>query len=172
MKSNFKTRFLADRVSQQPNEAGFTLIELLMVIIILGILSAIAMPPLLKQANKAKQVEAKIAIGSMNHTQQSYYLENSVFTENLNELGIGLQQQTEYYEYKIKIATGGAVVTNNGLSLVQSLRSYVGVTYVDTSSVTNAITSVKLCESPSDGIGTEQNVASGGCPANWKTLAQ
>jgi prepilin-type N-terminal cleavage/methylation domain-containing protein len=45
------------RASQ--SESGFTLVELLVVIIIVGILSAIALPSFLNQANKAKQSEAK-----------------------------------------------------------------------------------------------------------------
>jgi type II secretory pathway pseudopilin PulG len=55
------------------------LIELLVVIIIIGILAAIALPSFLNQANKAKQSEAKTYVGSMNRGQQAYFLENDTF---------------------------------------------------------------------------------------------
>jgi prepilin-type N-terminal cleavage/methylation domain-containing protein len=64
MKTEFKAKFL-QHLQQRRQDKGFTLIDLLVVIIIIGILSAIALPAFLTQANKAKQSEAKQYIASM-----------------------------------------------------------------------------------------------------------
>ena len=80
---------------------GFTLIELLVVIIIIGILSAIALPSFLNQAAKAKQSEAKTYIGSVNRAQQSYRIENPSFASDFTALQIGIPTQTTNYIYAI-----------------------------------------------------------------------
>jgi len=46
-------------------EKGFTLVELMIVIVIVGILSAVALPNFLNQASKAKATECTTQIGSV-----------------------------------------------------------------------------------------------------------
>ena len=46
-------------------EKGFTLVELMIVIVIVGILSGVALPNFLNQANKAKATECTSQIGSV-----------------------------------------------------------------------------------------------------------
>jgi len=101
MKSEFKTKLIQHMLNKKNGEKGFTLIELLVVIIIIGILAAIALPSFLNQASKARQSEAKTYVGSMNRTQQAYYLEKQEFAPNLQTLALGVAQTTQNYSYGV-----------------------------------------------------------------------
>ena len=58
---------------------AFTLIELLIVVIIVGILAASAVPLYLSQAQRARTVEAVAGLGSVRHEQDAYFAENSAY---------------------------------------------------------------------------------------------
>ena len=58
---------------------GFTLIELMIVVAIIGILAAIAIPDFLKFQAKAKQSEAKTNLGAIFTTQVSYFGEQNTY---------------------------------------------------------------------------------------------
>ena len=55
---------------------GFTLVELMVVIVIVGILSAIALPNFLRQTDKAKATEAKQNIASTLKQAQAQFIED------------------------------------------------------------------------------------------------
>jgi type IV pilus assembly protein PilA len=110
MSSQIKAKLLQHFAGKKKATGGFTLIELLVVIIIIGILSAIALPSFLNQANKAKQSEAKTYVGSVNRAQQAYYMENGTMAINTQfaQLGLGINTTTKSYRYRLVDATPSA----------------------------------------------------------------
>ena len=99
----------------------------MVVIIIIGILSAIALPAFLNQANKAKQSEGKQYVSSINKGQQAYYAENTKFGTDVPTLGLGLKTATTNYDYTV---TGGAssadALATPNTSTIASLKGYAG----------------------------------------------
>ena len=152
MSTQIKAKLLQHFAGKKKANGGFTLIELLVVIIIIGILSAIALPSFLNQANKAKQSEAKTYIGSMNRAQQAYYLEQNAFAgqNNFGQLGLGISPNTTNYAYTITAPTtsGTIGVTNqakpNGSA--SAVKAYVGGVEVGIVNGTEATTLAVLCE--------------------------
>ncbi|MBW4502808.1 MAG: prepilin-type N-terminal cleavage/methylation domain-containing protein [Scytonema hyalinum WJT4-NPBG1] len=150
MKTQIKAKFLRYILNKKQEEQGFTLIELLVVIIIIGILSAIALPSFLNQANKAKQTEGKTYVGSMNRAQQTYYLENGKFASNdeFDNLGLGIATTTTNYNYAILPATGATTtVTNQARPRTDGIKAYIGGVKLGNVTRTNEATTVAvLCE--------------------------
>lgn len=70
-----KKLLLARRKQKDINE-GFTLVELMVVIVIVGILSAVALPNFLNQTKKAAATEAKQQVSSIFKQAHTYVLEN------------------------------------------------------------------------------------------------
>lgn len=67
---------LKQKQARTPN--AFTLVELLVVVAIVGILSAVALPNFLSQTDKAKATEAKTQISSTLKQAHAKYLEDGV----------------------------------------------------------------------------------------------
>ncbi|MBG1242796.1 type IV pilin-like G/H family protein [Nostoc sp. NZL] len=181
MKTELKAKFLQHILDKKKENEGFTLIELLVVIIIIGILSAIALPSFLNQANKAKQSEAKTYVGSMNRAQQAFYLEKNSFAAqaDFGNLGLGVATQTTNYIYKIDGGgAGSSIATNQAQTVVASapLKTYIGgVGVVVQSGTSEATTIATLCEADkarvntgADGTDAFTDVTS--CPADYTAL--
>src|SRR5438876_5463750 len=68
--------------------AGFTLIELVIVVTIIGILAALAIPNFMSYQAKAKQSEAKVGLGGIFTAATAYFASNGTYTvTSPSELG-------------------------------------------------------------------------------------
>jgi len=85
---------------------GFTLIELMIVVAIIGILAAIAIPNFLRFQAKSKQAEAKTNLGSIGTTAESYRVEKDTYQVTaLSDLG-WQPQGTPRYSYWYAVGAG------------------------------------------------------------------
>jgi type II secretion system protein G len=64
------------------NEKGFTLIELMIVIVIIGILAAIAIPRFATVRDDAEQASCRQNLNSLATAEEMYYADNASYTDN------------------------------------------------------------------------------------------
>ncbi len=72
---------------KQLNEQGFTLIELLVVVLIIGILSAIALPQYQKAVEKSRSAQAITLLRSAYQAASAYYMANGSYPATFADMG-------------------------------------------------------------------------------------
>ena len=75
---------------------GFTLIELMIVVAIIGILAAIAIPNFIKFQARAKQSEAKANLKAMFTSEKAYFQEKDKFSSLVGEVGFAPERNNRY----------------------------------------------------------------------------
>jgi prepilin-type N-terminal cleavage/methylation domain-containing protein len=80
---------------------GFTLIELMIVVAIIGIMAAIAIPNFMNYMCKSKQTEAKQSLGAIATGNESWAAEDdaSSYTTNTVEIGFNPRGTPKYTYY-------------------------------------------------------------------------
>jgi type IV pilus assembly protein PilA len=106
------------------NSSGFTLVELMVVVAIIGILAAVAIPNYQKYQAKARQSEAKIALASIFTAEKSFSAENSTYTACLTQAGYVPEGANRYYTVGFSDAAAGSATCGNGGAIV-NCKSYV-----------------------------------------------
>ena len=98
---------------QLKGQKGFTLIELMIVVAIIGILAAIAIPNFLRYQAKSRQSEAKTNLGAIFVAETAYVSEQSRYG-SFNEIGYALAGTSNRYTYRGP-ANGGNAASSGSL---------------------------------------------------------
>lgn len=77
-------------VAKISKNKGFTLIELMIVIAIIGILAAIAIPQFQVYRSRGFNAAAMADMHNICITQEAYYVDHDIYSDNINDL-IGMQ---------------------------------------------------------------------------------
>nr|AFX67101.1 pilin [Myxococcus sp. 121B03] len=94
------------RVSRfNPRNRGFTLIELMIVVAIIGILAAIAIPNFIKFQARSKQSEAKTNLKALYTAQKSFFSEKDRYSNFANEIGFAPERGNRY-GYRVSAEAG------------------------------------------------------------------
>jgi type IV pilus assembly protein PilA len=154
MRTELKAKFI-QHLNRKHSEQGFTLVELLVVIIIIGILAAIALPNFLNQGAKAKQTEARENIGMTNRIQSLYRAENNTFASTFDQLALGplagatATASTINYSYTLS-------GTNENATLIATardtaLKAYSGGNNRYTNTDSKSVITAVVCEATTPG---------------------
>jgi type IV pilus assembly protein PilA len=68
------------------NEKGFSLVEVLVVILIIGVLAAIAIPSFVSQKDKAGDAAAKSYVRTLRTAEEAQLSDSGAYTNDLNKL--------------------------------------------------------------------------------------
>jgi type IV pilus assembly protein PilA len=128
---------LLQHLNKKKADEGFTLVELLVVVIIIGILAAIALPSYLNLTASSKQSEGRQNVTSVVHAQQVWTVENNGYASAFDTLAVGVVKggsvdstTSTIYEYSMPPAVVAA--GNNSIGLTarsktdNKLKGYTG----------------------------------------------
>ena len=83
--------------------AGFSLLELLVALVVIGVLTAIAMPMYQSQAMASKRANGTAALQDAASREEQFFLDNKSYTTTIGAGGLGVSATTEGGHYVLSV---------------------------------------------------------------------
>ena len=140
---------------------GFTLIELMIVVAIIGILAAIAIPNFIKFQARSKQSEAKTNLKALFTAQKAWYGEHDQFSTNAGIIGWAPEKGNRYF-YRL----GGCTIATWTHTAGNSTAPVTGFDCMtqDTDKFPGALATIAWGAAPNQNAPAAEGVG-GTCPA-------
>ncbi len=111
----------------QKRTKGFTLIELLVVVLIIGILSAIALPLYEKTVWKSRSTHLLALVKNLANAQEVYFMENGTYATAFNQLVFDFDILSDKAQGTSSVSSNDAFRNNDMVRLVVNVFSNVFV---------------------------------------------
>ena len=95
------------------HQRGFSLIELMIVVALIGILAAIAIPNFLTYQARAKQSEARMNLAAIHTAEVIYFAEKNVYGKTFGEIGFSVTGSSPRYRYALGGSVAGAELSGD-----------------------------------------------------------
>jgi len=95
------------RTSVLKSNQGFSLVELMIVVAIIGLLAAVGVPQYQKFQARARQSEAKTALGALYSAQAAFFQEWNCYQSDLRNIGFGVSGVNLRYITGVRTAAVG-----------------------------------------------------------------
>lgn len=118
-------------------QGGFTLIELMIVVAVISIMAALAVPNYLRYRAQSRTAEARTNLGGVFVSEVSFYGENSRFS-NFSEIGFTLAGSANRYTYRAMQTTVAGGVVSPGP--IETRNAAIGIVTADNTVVPAAST--------------------------------
>ena len=152
------------------NQRGFTLVELMVVVAIIGILAAIAIPNYQRYQARTRQSEAKVALSSVYTSQMDFAAEYATYGSCLKAMGTSFNSLKRYYSVGFDDTAAAAATcgptgdiacnnyTYNGILAGMQCAEGAGVTRFDSTATVHTYTIAKVSLAAATGDNIAQDV--------------
>ena len=112
------------------NRKGFTLIELLIVVVIIGILAAIAIPQFANTKEKAYIASMKSDLRNLVTAEEAYFADSGQYSATLGVGGVDLNVTSGNNNPTIAVTADGWTASISNVNTTKTCAVYIGTTPV------------------------------------------